>query len=377
MVQPAFVLGEGLVTCLGDGVAAHAEALAAGMPGPTRIPAGDRVPATPCHLAAETVLAPATGSGRLTALLDRVVAQALAGAQLPADAIGRMALLAGSSCLDLPWHEDSYVARTVHPRAPALGAIATHVAQRFGIAGPVCSFNTACSSSANALLYARLMLDAGKAEHVLVIGVEAYNRLSVAGFGSLMLLSRQTYRPFDRERDGLVLGEGAGALVLSRTPHAADTHPVSLSGAASAGDPTSPTGAMPERIAQVMTAALDDAATPVARLTAIKAHGTGTGGNDLAEGQAMRMLDTALPPFTSLKPYVGHTLGGCGVIESLLLLAAWRQGFLPATPGFAIVDPEIGLAPVTAAQPLPAEGAVLCNFFGFGGNNTSLVWRRA
>ena len=130
-------------------------------------------------------------------------------------------------------------------------------------------------------------------------------------------------------------------------------------------------------MAAVMCAALDDAGLDVKQLIGIKAHGTGTVSNDLSEGQGMRLLGGALPPFTSLKPYTGHTLGGCGTIESLCLLAAWREGFLPATPGFAENDPEIGLSPVSTATPLPQQGAVLCNFFGFGGNNTSLVLERA
>jgi len=90
----------------------------------------------------------------------------------------------------------------------------------------------------------------------------------------------------------------------------------------------------------------------------------------------MRLLGDRLPAFTSFKPYVGHSLGGCGAIESLCLIEAWRAGFLPRTPGFAEPDPGIGLAPVTETRPLAPAGAILCNFFGFGGNNTSLVFAR-
>ena len=209
-----------------------------------------------------------------------------------------------------------------------------------------------------------------------MVGVEAYTRLSLQGFGSLLLLSRQSYRPFDQSRDGLILGEGSGAMLLGRAPPPDKKTVFALRGAATACDPSSPTNSQPARIADVMRAALNDAELRITDLAAIKAHGTGTASNDLSEGQGMRLLSERLPPFTSLKPYTGHTLGAGGVIEPLLLLAAWRAGFLPGTPGFAQADPDIGLAPASSAAPMPERGAVLCNFFGFGGNNTSLVFSR-
>jgi 3-oxoacyl-[acyl-carrier-protein] synthase-1 len=366
------LLGCGLVTSLGAGLAAQLPALRAGRAGASRVPQGYNMPVWPYHLAAGF-----EGAQRLYAMIDLAVEQALADSKLGEAQRRRMAVFVGSTCLDLPLHETEYAedAAGGHEhtpiKGPNYGNVASHLAQRFDLRGAQYTLNTACSSSANALLHARLLLREGRAEHALVLGVEAYNRLSVAGFGSLMLLSKGGYRPFDRDRDGLILGEGAGAIVLGR--EAADAQ---LIGAASACDPSSPTNSLPERVADVMREALADAGVEFAQLLGIKAHGTGTGSNDASEGQGMRLLGERLPPFTSLKPYVGHTLGGCGVIELLLLLAAWREGFLPATPGFAEIDPAIGAAPVAAAQPLAARGALLCNFFGFGGNNTSLIVAR-
>jgi 3-oxoacyl-[acyl-carrier-protein] synthase-1 len=366
------LLGCGLVTGLGAGLPAQLPALRAGRAGASRVPQGYNMPPWPYHLAAGF-----EGAQRLYAMIDLAVEQALAESRLDAAQRRRMAVLVGSTCLDLPLHETEYAdaAAAGHETSPihgpSYGNVAAHLAQRFGLGGAQYTLNTACSSSANALLHARLLLAEGRADQALVVGVEAYNRLSVSGFGSLMLLSKSSYRPFDRNRDGLILGEGAGAVVLGREP--GDTR---LVGAASACDPSSPTNSQPERVVEVMRGALADAGLAPADLVAIKAHGTGTGSNDASEGQGMRLLGEKLPPFTSLKPYIGHTLGGCGAIELLLLLAAWREGFLPATPGFAETDPAIGAAPVASAQPLPARGAVLCNFFGFGGNNTSLVVAR-
>lgn len=378
MAAPAYVLGSGLMTCLGSGLAAQVPALRQTAASPTR--AVDAVPAASWPYYA---IPDIDGPERVYTFLQRAVDQALLEANLTSDERRRMAVLVGSSCLDLPVHEQAYAASVALGRAdipirgPSYGTMAATVAEHLGIEGPQYTITTACSSSANALLNARLLVTKGVVDHALVIGVEAFNLVSVHGFGSLLLLSRDGYRPFDRRRRGLVLGEGAGAMVLGRTPRAGDPAPVALSGAASACDPFSPTTSQPDRIASVMAAALRDAGRRPADLIAVKAHGTATTSNDVVEGQAMRQLSDRLPPFSSLKPYVGHTLGGCGVIEALLLIAAWRDGFLPGTPGFDDIDPDIGLGPIAAAVPLPHTGAVLCNFFGFGGNNTSLVFERA
>lgn len=370
-MKPVFLLGAGLETCLGSGLAVAVPALRQ-----ARAPA----PQTLNHWPYQFIQA-FGGSERLYAMLHSAIEQALRESGLNSGQQRRLAIFIGSTCLDLPLHEDAYAqdaARHVRTpiHGPGYGNVATHIAQHFGIEGPQYTLNTACSSSANALLHARLLLGQGLAEHALVMGVEAYNRLSLEGFGSLLLLSRQAYRPFDQARDGLILGEGAGVMILGRAPRADENFPFALCGAASACDPSSPTNSQPARIADVMRAALDDAGLRAGDLAAIKAHGTGTASNDLSEGQGMRLLGNKLPPFTSLKPYTGHTLGGGGVIETLLLLAAWRAGFLPGTPGFTQTDPDIGLAPLAAAVPLPERGAALCNFFGFGGNNTSLVFSR-
>lgn len=375
MKQPVYLLGAGLVTCLGEGLAAQLPALRRGQARTARTPQGLHMPAWPYQ-----TIEKLSGHERLYAMLDIAIRQALEESGLDAQQRRRCAILVGSTCLDLPLHENAYVEgagagrRGTPIHGPGYGNVASWIAQHYGLEGPQYTLNTACSSSANALLHARLLLNEDLVEHALVIGVEAYNRLSVQGFGSLLLLSRQAYRPFDRQRDGLILGEGGGAMVLGRKPRAAET--LAICGAASACDPSSPTNSSPERVADVMRTALDDAELTLDELLAIKAHGTGTASNDASEGQGMRLLPGRLPPFTSLKPYTGHTLGGCGVIEALCLLAAWREGFLPGTPGFGEVDPDIGLAPVAAAETLPQSGAILCNFFGFGGNNTSLVLKR-
>jgi 3-oxoacyl-[acyl-carrier-protein] synthase I len=369
--SPAYILGGGLVTSLGRGLPAHAAALARGEARPQPSPVSFAGQVLPFHFATD----PKEGAAGFWRMVDAAVGDALAEAALPDAARARMGLFVGNTSLDLPALEPAYMeqfARGEQPviQEPGYYTIARHVAARFGIEGPQYTFSTACSSSANALLYARRLLEEGRIDHALVVGADGFIRLSLLGFAALMLVSRKRYRPFDRDRDGMILGEGAGAVVLGREPGADRS---AIVGAATACDPTSPTGASAPRVADVMREALADAGLDAGEVAAVKAHGTGTPGNDQAEGLALRTIfgDT-VPPLTSIKPTVGHTLGACGVIELLAMLAAWRDGVLPPTPGFAEADPELGLEPATTAQPL-AGGAMLCNFTGFGGNNTSLV----
>lgn len=123
----------------------------------------------------------------------------------------------------------------------------------------------------------------------------------------------------------------------------------------------------------VMEMALADAGLAPADVVLIKAHGTGSPDNDAAEAAAMHALfGDELPPFTGLKRYLGHTLGACGAVELAALLGCLRAGFVPPTAGFAAPDPELRIAPLTESRPAPG-GAVMLNFFGFGGNYASLV----
>lgn len=253
---------------------------------------------------------------------------------------------------------------------PSTGLLAAYIAQDFALGGGQFSINTACSSGANALLYAAAALASGRCEQALVLGVEGPSRVTLAGFNSLMLASRTRCRPFDLDRDGLIIGEAAAAVVLSTKPPAGRTG-MRLLGGASACDTASATQTDAGSIAAVIRAALADAG--VDGVDTIKAHGTATPGNDSAEALGIaQVLGAGKLPLTSIKPALGHTLGACGVLETLAMAACWRAGFLPPTAGFATPDPALGVVPVTAAQPL-APGRMLLNYFGFGGNNCALV----
>lgn len=258
---------------------------------------------------------------------------------------------------------------------PGPGHMALRIADKLGIGGPVWTIGSACTSSANGVLFARNLLRTGRVRRALVIGADILSATLVHGFEALILLDHDGCRPFDRDRKGIQLGEAAGAILLEPTEHAELDAPRILGGAARC-DPTHMTAGSPDGSAgeTVMRAGLMNAGVTVRDLTAIKAHGTGTPDNDLTEGRALRRtFADAMPPFSSIKRFLGHTMGATGVTEIVAYLGCIKDGFIPANAGFDTVDPEIGLTPLLKTIAAPANGTYLLNYFGFGGNSVSLV----
>jgi 3-oxoacyl-[acyl-carrier-protein] synthase-1 len=311
---------------------------------------------------------------RLHAVVSAVIAQST----LTPDKLHRTGLFIGTSSGDIGLHEQRYAAEraagktAVVIRHPFQGEMAEWLAREFNLGGPRYSFSTACSASANALLYAAWMIREGRLNHALVLGVEFHNRISLMGFNSMLLIARNgVCRPFDAAREGIVLGEAIAATLLSAEPKTPPRW--KLHGGGSLCDASHPTNPAPEKIAETIQLALNDAALAAEDIAAIKAHGTGTSSNDQGEGLGMcKVFGAQPPPFTSIKPVLGHTLGACGVLETLVAQRCLEQGLLPVTAGFQTPDPTLGIAPLSANHAV-ARGPVLLNFFGFGGNNCSLV----
>jgi 3-oxoacyl-[acyl-carrier-protein] synthase-1 len=179
-------------------------------------------------------------------------------------------------------------------------------------------------------------------------------------------------KPFDRSRDGLVLGEGCSALVIGAKPRRAQSF--YLRGSANICDTHSISAAHPDgsTIARVIADALASASLAPADITAIKTHGTASLLNDEAEAAGMKRVFSQLPPLCALKPYIGHTLGACGLNELVLFCAAAERGFLIGTPGICASDSDLGVTLNQASKELP-PGNYMLNYFGFGGSNTSLL----
>ncbi len=266
---------------------------------------------------------------------------------------------------------------------------AGQIAIEHGILGYSSCTVTACSASANAIGDGLDLIRAGRADVVVCGGSEAgITRLGMAGFAAMKALSTRNddpeaaSRPFDAERDGFVMGEGAGALVIEERDRAiARDAPIlaELVGYGATSDAYHITSPHPQGDGAVraMQGACSDGGVDPGDVGYINAHGTSTVPNDRVETHAVRRIwgDDA-PPMSSTKSMTGHTLGAAGAIESIVCILALRDGLLPPTINQERADPECDLDYV----PNKAREAVLdlamSNSFGFGGHNSALLWRR-
>jgi len=268
----------------------------------------------------------------------------------------------------------------------AAGAIAIATGAR----GPNLTINTACAAGASAIGTALQLLRAGVVDVVLAGGVEAgITPLSIAAFAQMGALSRNddpttVSRPFDVNRDGFVMGEGAAVLVLERADHAAARGAEVLgrvAGYGASADAHHAT-APPEDgggAVLAMRRALADAQLEPTDIDHVNAHGTSTPLNDAAESRALRTVlgdHTASVAVTSTKGVTGHLLGAAGAVEAVIALHVLREGVVPPTAGLHELDPAIDLDVVRDEPRAVPVDAVLSNSFGFGGQNAALVLTR-
>lgn len=251
------------------------------------------------------------------------------------------------------------------------------MADHFGIFDEVATLSTACSSAANAIMLGARLLKAGEADLVVAGGTEALSRFHLNGFNSLMILDHEPCRPFDMTRAGLNLGEGAAFLVLESeemaqqrkvTPHAY------LTGYGNACDAFHQTASSEngEGAYLAMTEALAMAQISAKDIQYVNAHGTGTPNNDQSESVSLkRVFGDEMPMVSSTKSFTGHTTSASGSIETVICILAMQHHFVPANLGWK--NPmENGILPTMETQNVDLEN-VLCNSFGFGGNDSSLV----
>ncbi len=254
-------------------------------------------------------------------------------------------------------------------------------ADAIGNFGMVTTSSTACSSAANAVILGANLIKAGVVDIAVVGGSEALSKFHINGFNTLMILDSERCRPFDRDRAGINLGEGAGFLVIESEESAArrKVSPIGeLIGYANACDAfhqtaTSETG---EGAFRSMTSALAMANLAPETVDYVNAHGTGTPNNDETELAAMkRVWGNKLPFFSSTKPFTGHTTSASGSIESVISLLAIKHGFIPPNLGWS--NPiSAGAEPVTGGGRNSEVKIVVNNSFGFGGNDSTLIFAK-
>ena len=319
-----------------------------------------------------------------TALMGMVaLKEALEQSGLSPDQYPHIPLISGTTVGGMDKSEQYYLdflendSRNEYIRTHDCGACTEMMADHFGRFKMLTTLSTACSSAANAVITGAELIRAGRAECVVVGGTECITKFHLNGFASLMILDKEPCRPFDASRAGLNLGEGAAWLVIETAEHAKLRGAKSLARLAGYGNAcdafhqtaTSNDGEGPYR---AMKQALECGGITPDQVDYINTHGTGTGNNDLTESEAMRRLfGEQVPPFSSTKAFTGHTTSASGTIEAVICILAMQQSFMPVNLRFH--DAGQCLTPVHETTKKPLH-YVLSNAFGFGGNDSALLF---
>jgi 3-oxoacyl-[acyl-carrier-protein] synthase-1 len=253
-------------------------------------------------------------------------------------------------------------------------SVTAFVREYFGLEGPAVAVSTACSSSAKVFAAAARAMTCGLVDAALVGGVDSLCLTTLYGFNSLELTSRQPCRPYDAQRDGISVGEGAAFALLERLPGSLDADAVLLLGAGESSDAHHMSAPHPQGLGarMAMEAALKSAGLSPPDIDYINLHGTATPSNDAAEGKAVASLFGPHTPCSSTKGATGHTLGAAGAVEAAICALALQHGFLPGGVGLQQLDPALPIHYLSATRSGPVKRA-LSNSFGFGGSNCSLI----
>lgn len=319
-----------------------------------------------------------TAEQRIPELVAKALDQALSSVPLTAQERKNTPIFVGSSSFGIGIGEERYQTALASDEEayplPLNGftQVSQYLRSEHGFTGSDFTFNTACTASANAILSATNALRTGLYEYALVVGIETRNKTTLSGFHGMQMLSDQAMKPFDKHRNGLVLGEGCAVLILQRQ-ESIDSG-ISVCGGASLSDSYSISASNPDgsAISEVMGSGLNNCEITATQIRALKAHGTATFLNDEGEAAGMRNVFNPVPDFSSLKSYIGHTLGGCGAIETAIFSACIERGTIPKSAGFTDLDENLAVIPLTESK-RSEPGHYMLNFFGFGGNNCSLI----
>ena len=386
------ITGRGVVSSIGEGADTFFDALLERRSGVV-----DGL--APCsEFDPEAAMGPkiARRSDRYSQLAFAAAVQAAEEAGLPGDIdLERLAILVGTGVGGLKTLEDECRAfviggeRAVSPHfVPMMmpNAAAGAIAMMLGAHGPGFSVSSACATGSHAIGEAKRMLERGEADVVVAGGTEAaITPLCVAAFKRMGALSREgVSRPFDARRDGFVMGEGAGVIVMERAEHARARGAKILgyvAGYGASNDAFHMT--QPDKegrgAEKAMRAALSDAGATPQEVGYINAHGTSTPFNDRIETRAIHsVFNGGSPPVSSTKSAIGHLLGAAGAVEAVAVIGVLQRGLLPPTLNFEQPDPDCDLDYVPdGPREAPEVTLALSNSFGFGGQNACLAFRKA
>ena len=387
------ITGEGIISAIGNDKAAVLQSLLDGRSGIVEmkhlhsshheLPVGE-VQLSNDEMKAMLALPVEEQTSRTSLMGMLAVRQALAEAQLPETAPKnrRVVLISGTTVGGMDITEqyyDSFATSDEHLdclKKHDCGSSTEEIAAMFGIS-ECTTISTACSSAANALILGANLLKTGQADLVIAGGSEALTRFHLNGFNSLMILDHEPCRPFDAQRAGLNLGEGAAFVVMeteaSARERGAEIH-AWLTGYGNACDAFHQTASSDngEGAYRAMTEALEMAHLQPEDIDYVNAHGTGTPNNDLSESAALkRVFAEKMPLISSTKAFTGHTTSASGSIETVICLLAMQHHFVPANLRWEHQIPD-GITPTTGVKDVTLKH-VVCNAFGFGGNDSSLI----
>lgn len=391
-----YVAGTGVISAIGNNVEeclASLEKGEAGMGGITMLDTIHRnqIPVAEVKLSNEALAARLNVSPLLsrTALLSMMAAkEALQQANIPSLSNLRTGFISANTVGGMDKSEQFFEAFLTDAEKGRLRDVVNHecgsvtelVADALNIKDYVTTISTACSSSANAIFFGARLIRHGMLDVVVAGGTDALTKFTLNGFNTLMILDREYCKPFDENRQGLNLGEGAGYVVLVSEKVAAtlaDLPTSYLSGYCNKNDAYHQTASSPDGRGSYMAmqGALAMSGLQPADVDYINLHGTGTQNNDQAEGTAIqRLFEPHYPKMSSTKSFTGHTLGASGGIEAVFSVLALKHG---------LVYPNLRLQTPIEAFPFAAETKlltnqplkhVLSNSFGFGGNCSSLIF---
>ncbi len=392
------VTGIGIVTPIGADPEAFWAALLSGRSGARPVRSFDTTD-LPNHLGCEidgpsvpeTIQRQILG-GRCTELAALAASQAVGASGVEEAYAGtpHLAVVVGTTMGDVTQFEQD---RAAHPEREAdeadvstlanrpLDVMARSIARMYSLSGPVLTVPAACAAGNYAIGVAAALVARGEVRAALAVGCEAFSRLAFVGFSRMRAMSSDACRPFSRGRPGLLLGEGAAALVLEPESSARARGASILAcvdGFGLSCDAHHITGPRPDALGatRAMEDALRRARLEPSRIDYVNAHGTGTPLNDKMESLAVHNVfrdRSREVPVSSIKALTGHMMGAAGAVEAIACLLALREGVIPPTWNWIEMDPDCDIDCVPN-EPRPARlRHVLSNSYAFGGNNSSLV----
>ena len=251
-----------------------------------------------------------------------------------------------------------------------------NLSKEYGIKGFTATINTACSSSANAIMLGARLIKSGRAKRAIVGGSDSLGKFTINGFNALRILSEKPCMPFDENRSGLTLGEASAYMVLESEEFASNKIPLAvISGHGNANDAYHPSSISPDAtgVIESMNKALRSARVEPNEIDYINAHGTGTENNDISELKGMKSIFGNIPPFNATKSYTGHTLAAAGAVEAIFSILSLQNQELFPSLNCSVPINEYKIEPITEYQPNSKIKHLLSNSFGFSGSCTSLV----